>query len=96
MNSNHASAGLPPGVQPNKRTPVFTETSVPAGLLKDHSTKEGVWGIIHVEQGELEYTITDQGVSTRLNPNTQGLVRPTELHHVKPVGPCRFFVEFWR
>ena len=96
MNASGTAAGLPPGARPYKKTPVFMETSVPAGLLKDHATKEGVWGIIHVEQGELEYTIADQGVSTRLSPNTQGLVRPTELHYVKPVGPCRFFVEFWR
>ena len=43
---------LPPGLEPYKRTPLFTGATVPAGLLKDHSTKEGTWGLINVEEGE--------------------------------------------
>ena len=39
---------LPAEVVPYKRTPVFEQHSVPAGLLKRHSTKAGVWGKIVV------------------------------------------------
>jgi tellurite methyltransferase len=46
---------LPDGFAPYKRTPTFTEATVPRGLLETHSTKEGVWGLIHVVEGELEY-----------------------------------------
>lgn len=35
----------------------FTATTIPRGLLKEHSTKKGTWGIIRVSQGLLEYTI---------------------------------------
>ena len=42
---------LPGGLEPYKRTNTFTEDSVPAGLLAEHSTKDGVWGLIHVEKG---------------------------------------------
>lgn len=35
---------LPVNVSPYKRTPEFTEESVPTGLLNDHTTKDGVWG----------------------------------------------------
>ena len=50
---------LPPGLAAYKRTPLFNEATVPAGLLKDHSTKEGTWGRIHVEAGRLRYFVTD-------------------------------------
>ena len=29
-----------------KSTPVFDETTLPAGLRREHRTKAGVWGII--------------------------------------------------
>ena len=51
---------LPDHVQRYKSTPVFTEETVPKGLLKDHNTKNGVWGLICIEQGELEYIIEDK------------------------------------
>ena len=91
---------LPEGAAPYKRTAVFSETSVPAGLLKDHSTKDGTWGLIHVEEGRLRYAVTDprRAPSERvLTPESEaGLVEPTILHRVEPLGPVRFWVEFWR
>ena len=44
---------LPATVTAYQRTNLFTEDSVPSGLLKNHSTKEGVWGLIQVEEGQL-------------------------------------------
>ena len=91
---------LPAGLQPYKRTATFTEATVPAGLLADHSTKDGVWGLIQVEAGALHYLVTDprRAVSSRtLTPITEpGVVEPTILHRVEPAGPVRFHVEFWR
>ena len=91
---------LPPGLTPYKRTPTFTEASVPAGLRHDHSTKEGTWGMIHVEEGQLRYRVTDarRDLSEQiLTPETgPGIVEPTILHHVEPLGGVRFHVEFLR
>jgi tellurite resistance-related uncharacterized protein len=91
---------LPPGLQAYKRTPDFTEATVPAGLLHDHSTKEGTWGLIRVEEGQLRYLVTDprREASERvLTPGTAaGVVEPTILHRVEPIGPVRFHVEFLR
>ncbi|MCW1383577.1 DUF1971 domain-containing protein [Novosphingobium sp. KCTC 2891] len=93
-------AALPSGAQPYKRTPTFTEDSVPAGLLKDHSTKDGTWGLIRVEEGRLRYIITDprRAADERvLEPGGDpGLVEPTILHRVEPIGSVRFHVEFLR
>jgi tellurite resistance-related uncharacterized protein len=86
---------LPKNVAAYKRTPSFNAETIPAGLLKDHSTAEGVWGLIQVENGTLEYIIGDDEVH-RLSPKTKGVVEPTVVHHVRADGPVSFFVEFYR
>ena len=89
-----------PVLESYKRTPTFTENSVPAGLLADHSTKEGVWGLIHVTQGRLRYFITDPRREPEqyvLDPGTEpGVIEPTILHRVEPMGSVEFQVEFLR
>lgn len=89
-----------PVLESYKRTPTFTENTVPAGLRTDHSTKEGVWGLIHVTQGRLRYFITDPRREPEeyvLDPGTEpGVVEPTILHRVEPMGSVEFQVEFLR
>lgn len=91
---------LPEGAAAYKRTPSFDETSVPAALLRDHSTKDGVWGLLHVEAGTLRYLVTDPRrprSETVLTPATPPqVIEPTILHHVEPIGTVRFHVEFHR
>lgn len=86
---------LPSDVQFYKRTSVFTQETMPGGLRKDHATGAGVWGVICVERGEMEYTISGQGVY-RLRPGENGVIEPQTLHHVKPLGEVSFFIEFFR
>lgn len=92
------NARPPASAKPYKRTTTFTEATVPEGLLEDHSTKEGTWGAIHVEQGTLRYVVTDPRRSSTERILTAddepGVVEPTILHHVHPLGPVRFHVEF--
>jgi tellurite resistance-related uncharacterized protein len=82
-----------------KRTPDFTEQTVPAGLLRAHSTKDGVWGRIQVAEGELIYLIVDPRREEReitLRADHPGVIEPTILHQVQLRGVTRFFVEFFR
>jgi tellurite resistance-related uncharacterized protein len=94
------NAELPQDARPYRRTDVFTETTVPKGLLKAHTTKEGAWALIHVLEGRLAYRVTDPRrprSETVLTPEAPaGVVEPTVLHEVEPLGPVRFFVEFHR
>ena len=82
-----------PLLESYKRTPNFTENSVPAGLLADHSTKEGVWGLIHVTQGRLRYFITDPRREPEeyvLHPGTEpGVVESTKGLFLK-IRPVKF------
>lgn len=88
---------LPDSVAPYKRTPEFTEESVPAGLLHAHRTKDSAWAKIVVLEGRLQYTINESEKEvTILDENVHGVVEPTVPHEVKPLGRVRFYVEFYR
>jgi tellurite resistance-related uncharacterized protein len=88
---------LPNNVAPYKRTPEFTEENVPAGLLSAHQTKESVWGKIVILEGKLQYTILEpEQEVVILDESLYGVVEPTILHEVKPLGKVRFYVEFHR
>jgi tellurite methyltransferase len=88
---------LPSGFLPYQRTKVFTEETVPVGLLASHATKRGVWGLIHVHSGALSYSVDPPlRAAHRLAPGVQGVIVPEVEHAVKPIGPVRFLVEFWR
>ncbi len=86
---------LPEDVFVYKTTAWFTESSVPVGLLRTYHLKPGSWGRIVVTQGELDYTIEREPVEkVRLSPERIGVVEPEVPHHVTPLGPVRFRVEF--
>jgi tellurite resistance-related uncharacterized protein len=88
---------LPQGVQCYKRTPTFTEKSVPAGLLKEHTTKKGSWAKIVVVEGKLLYRILWPEVREySLDTKTTGIVEPQVPHEVHPEGSVKFYVEFHR
>jgi tellurite resistance-related uncharacterized protein len=82
----------------------FTASTIPKGLLKQHSTKQGTWGVIRVSQGQLEYQIhreaSDEGQSEGkqtfvLDASRLGIIEPTIMHQVRPLTEdVEFTVEF--
>jgi tellurite resistance-related uncharacterized protein len=91
---------LPLDARPYRRTDTFTEVTVPAALLKAHKTRQGTWALIHVLEGRLAYKIVDPRRPSSidvLTPATPaGVIEPAILHEVAPLGPVRFYVEFYR
>ena len=83
------------GPEPYKSTPVFDETTLPAGLRKEHRTKAGVWGIIRVLEGRLRYRVLDPVSETILDADHPGVVLPDQPHLVEPLGPMQMQVEFY-
>ncbi len=94
------ASALPADVRPYHRTAIFTQDTVPAALLKAHSTKPGVWGLIHVLEGQLRYVIVDERRAATetilVADGPPGVVEPEILHHVEPLQAVRFCVEFHR
>lgn len=88
---------LPASVAFYKSTPEFTETSVPAGLRRDHTTAAGVWAKIVVLEGALDYIIVEPSPERhRLRVGNEGVIEPQMKHHVEMSGPVRFRVDFYR
>jgi len=92
-----ATALLPSACQPYRRTPVFTEATVPPALLRSHRTAPGTWALIHVLEGRLLYRVLDPRSERTLDPcGAPGLVEPGVQHEVALLGPVRFQVEFYK
>ena len=89
------TAQLPAGLVAYRRTPIFTETTLPAALRRRHKTKAGVWGLIVVVEGRLRFRRLEPFSETTLDPTSPAVVTPEEPHEVEPVGQVRFFVEFY-
>ena len=88
---------LPDYVKPYKQTPVFTETTIPDGLLNIHQTKAHVWGKIVVLEGELLYRCLEPDISEELlSADHAGIVEPACKHQVMPQGNVKFYVEFYQ
>ena len=85
---------FPEGLVFYQKTPEFTEDTIPAGLLKDHKTKTGTWGIIRVSEGSLQYRAGEH--LQEVTDATPGIVVPNMLHSVSPGKRVRFCVEFYR
>jgi tellurite methyltransferase len=91
-----AQASIPAGYVANRRTPVFTQDTVPPALLSAHETKGGAWAMIHVFEGKLRYCIETPPSKSILEPGQPGVIEPEVRHHVEPIGPVRFYLEFHR
>jgi tellurite resistance-related uncharacterized protein len=88
---------LPDKLVAYKRTPEFTDASVPDGLLHAHSTKAGVWGKIIILTGNLTYRILEPEIEEiLLSTAVYGVVEPTVKHEVVPQPGVCFYVEFYR
>ena len=88
---------LPAHLQLRHTTVMFTETTVPSGLLSAHRTKPGTWGRIVVLEGRVLYRILGSPAEEHmLDSHTPGIIEPAVEHEVAPQGKALFRVEFYR
>ncbi len=88
---------LPKGMVAYKRTADFTARTIPAALTANHSTKPGVWGLLHVVEGEVRYIVEPPlAREVVVTPEQPAVIVPEVLHRVVPGDTARFFVEFHR
>ncbi len=88
---------LPANVSPYKETKEFDEHTVPAGLIRSHRTKAGVWGEIVVTAGHITYLLeTEPEQRFSLTPDVSGVAAPEQPHRVIVPPGARFFVRFHR
>lgn len=80
---------------PYKTTPVFTEETLPSGLKSEHRTKQGVWGLLRVLEGEVRLVFAGSAQRIYVTPSTPAVIPPQATHHVETDGPMRMQVEFY-
>ena len=104
-NSNKSGMkSLPKGVVKYSQVPkegtgkYFTKDTIPKGLLKEHNTKRGTWGVINVSKGQLQYQINEPTLSIHIiDATTKGIIEPQIRHQVTPLSDdLQFIVEFYR
>lgn len=78
-----------------KKTDIFTEDTIPAELKESHTTKGGVWALIRILEGEIQYQL-EGAMPEILSRSNPGLVEPDLPHHFAAVGPVRFYIEYFR
>jgi len=79
----------------------YTKGTFPAGLIKEHTTKAGTWGIVRVSTGRLQYTIKSPGAEEEeviyLDASSPGVIEPQVPHELLPLSEdVAFTVEFYK
>lgn len=86
----------PDGLATVDRTPEFTDVTVPSSLTRHHTTTTGVWGRIHVLEGELLYLVNEPLMQeTWLTPAESGVIAPGMRYAIKVDKPVRFYIEYY-
>lgn len=86
----------PTTLVPYHRSPEFDEESVPENLLQKHTTKDGVWAMVRVLEGDMRFVDLDSGQETPVNPKKPAFIEPGQAHRIEVDGPVRFYVEFFK
>ncbi len=80
-----------------RTTDVFTNDTVPAGLLRAHRVADGVWGRLVVKSGALTFVFEDEPeAGRRVEAGGSLIIPPRRLHHLELDEPVTFAVEFHR
>ena len=87
----------PENLEKYAETAVFDMDSVPAKLTRDHDTKEGIWGLVVVQEGSLDYIVSGPPETTQtVIAGGSAQIFPQVKHRVRLNSDTRFKVEFYR
>lgn len=88
---------LPDNVVAYGRTPDFSPENLPEALKSGHATKAGVWGLLHVLEGRLFYTLEPPHTGQMVVTEGETAPIPPEIpHRVAFTETGRFFVKFYK
>lgn len=95
MRSQHPAA-LPDGAECYKTIGPFLQADIPAGLLREHSLKAGVWGVLTLIEGRLRFVWDDDsGAFEELHAPARIIVPPTVHHHLDKLRDAVIAIEFF-
>jgi tellurite resistance-related uncharacterized protein len=86
-------AELPDGLELVRTAGPFDETTLPAGLRRDHRVGERTWGLLRILDGSIEFAMaTTPPVAADLRAGDTQAIPPGVTHAVHPRGPTRLQV----
>jgi len=95
LRMNYQKEALPDGFFRISSTSSMTEETILPGILKNHETRKGRYGLLVVEVGALQFVWEDDGQVLDADPGHPIVIFPEKRHHVKLGGKVRFFIEFY-
>jgi tellurite methyltransferase len=85
----------PEGLVVVRRAGPFDETSLPAGLRREHRVAAGVWGRLRVQDGRIRlFMSTTPPLERTLGPGEDQALPPAVTHRLHLIGPVRLEIEF--
>jgi len=88
---------LPPGTVLTGTSPEFSADDLPPALAREHRTADGVYGLLCVKAGTLDYVrAADPDAPVALAAGDRHVIPPGEVHRVVLGAGARFCVEFHR
>ena len=88
-------AELPGGLRVARTAGPFDETTIPAGLRRDHLVAEGTWGHLRVLSGTVGFVLSvDPPLEVALAAGDSQPIPPGVPHHVVVDGPALIAVDF--
>lgn len=89
-------AEMPDIVRYVRRTALWDQDSMPAGLRRAHRLGSGTWGRIVLHDGRLAFSAqTTSPIDVVLDTGTTQAIPPEVEHHVEPLGDVRFHLELF-
>ncbi|NQZ59133.1 MAG: DUF1971 domain-containing protein [Lentisphaeraceae bacterium] len=79
-----------------KKTPLFDQDSIPAGLRKKHNTAEGVWGRLVVVFGSVQFIDFETKEVIVASPIRSVAIKPQRWHYLNVTGPVELYGEFYK
>lgn len=88
---------LPEGLVPYKLIGPFQQSEIPAGLLREHRLKDGVWGELTLHEGQVQFVWDDgSGDINDMSAPARLLVPPTVPHHLGRLAGAVISIQFFR
>ncbi len=84
---------IPPGSITGRKTPSFTDETVPTALQRAHHTT--IWAELVVESGVVTFVEEDPPWRQRLQAPATQVIVPNRKHHVEADAGAVFHVQFY-
>ena len=89
-------AEMPANLVPSGSTAIFTESTVPDALQREHRLAEGVWGVLQVLTGSIRFIDLESSHEENIPAPNTITIRPGVPHRVAVEGSVEFKIEFFR